>query len=272
MRIKRFVFLLGVIVFCFLHNSCISLALSVAEIPKYKAYEIPEEFKIKISQECSGHTNFLQADANENGDFALLCYKENNDKENNDVFKKKYVDVYNSDGEFCFEFIFITSMQPAMRMDGNVVYLIFYSNILTFDIATKEINYYDIPGDELWEYTNCEIMQTEEFVVGDWNYKCKRNFLLDFVKLIRFNDNETELLIEMSGAQINDFYGVFFGIAALLIIFIKRKLKIKSKKTKANQCQSCNQTESVFNSYVYNMEELFSDQADDQKTSSGDGI
>lgn len=227
MKFKRFVFVISLVILSIFSNSCLSFALSVTEIPKVRIKEFPENLDLHISQECSGHAYFLQADANENGDFVVLSHKEKYDKENNDVFSKKYIDVYNSEGDFCYEIIFTTERTPALRMDGNTVYLVFYNNLLTFDIETKDIKYYEIPGDKLWEYTNSEIKQKEEFAVGGWNYECKRNINVGFVKLIRSNDTESDVLIEMEGPQIRDFYGLFYGVAAIFILIIIKIVKNK---------------------------------------------
>ncbi len=236
MKTKRVLFLMFIVLFGVFCNNCISFALSVTEIPKVRIKDFPENLELQISQECSGHTYFLQADANENGDFVVLSHKEKYDKENNDVFSKKYIDVYNSEGDFCYEIIFTTEMNPALRIDENTIYLIFYNNLLTIDIVTKTIYYYDIPGDKLWEYTNSEIMQSEEFSVGEWNYECKRNLKMGYMKLIRSNDTRNDVLIEMAGPQIRDFYGLFFGAAAIIILIImkivKSKFNISSKQHK----------------------------------------
>lgn len=241
MKFKRFVFVISLVILSIFSNICMSSALSVTEIPKVKIDEFPENLELCISQECSGHTYFMQADANENGDFVVLSHKEKYDKENNDVFSKKYIDVYNSEGDFCYEIIFTTERTPALRMDGNTVYLIFYNNLLTFDIETKDIKYYEISGDKLWEYTNSEIKQKEEFVVGGWNYECKRNIEIGFVKLIRSNDTQNDVLIEMAGPQIRDFYGLFYGVAAIFILIIIKIVKNKhtppSKKKTGDDLQ-----------------------------------
>lgn len=232
MKIKRTLLLISVIIFCITNNCCMSFAFSVSEIPKIKINEFPENINLYVNQNCSGHTYFLQADANENGDFVVLSHKEKYDKKNNDIFDKKYVDIYNSEGEFCFELVFTTKMNPVLRMDGDILCLIFNNNLLTFDIETEELNYYDIPGNELWEYTNSEISQEEEFTVGAWKYKCVRNMKIGFVKLIRSNDEQSDVLIEMSGVQLKDFYGVFFGIVAIIIIIAKKTIKGRlGKKT-----------------------------------------
>lgn len=229
MKFIRFMFVLSLCISTIFFNSSVSFALSVTEIPKVRINEFPKNLELHINQECSGHTYFLQADANENGDYVVLSHKESYDKENNDVFKKKYVDVYNSDGEFLYEVIFTTEMEAALRIDGNTVYLIFYNYLLTFDIVTQAINYYEISGDKLWEYTNKEIIQSEEFTVGGWDYECKRNLKIGYMKLIRSNNTESDVLIEMEGSQIRDFYGLFYGVSAIFVLIIIKIVKSKHK-------------------------------------------
>lgn len=235
MRFIRFLFVISLVVLNIFYNTSMSFALSVAEIPRVKIKEFPGNLDLHINQECSGHTYFLQADANKNGDYVVLSHKENYDKENNDVFKKKYVDVYNSDGEFRCEVVFTTEKEPALRIDGNTVYLIFYNNLLTFDIVTQAINYYDIPGDKLWESTNREIIQTEKFNVGGWHYECKRNLKMGYMQLIRSNDTQSDVLIEMAGPQISDFYGLFYGVSAIFVLIIIKIVKNKHKNPKNEQ-------------------------------------
>ena len=226
MKIKNILFLICVVVFIFFYFSCISFAVSVSDIPRHKINELPIDLDLQINQECSGHSYFLQADANEKGHFVLFSHKDTLDKINNDIFKRKYIDVYNSDCEFCFELVFVTTMEPALRLVGNTVYLIFYDNMITVDIETKEINYYSIPGSELWEYTNSEIIQDEEFTVGAWTYECKRDMQFAFTKLIRSNNAYTDVLIEMPGSQNKAYYGVFFAIGAGIVLFIIKKKKL----------------------------------------------
>ena len=229
MKTKNIFIFVSVIMFIFLYTGCISFALSVADIPKHKTNVFPEDLDLQINKECSGHSYFLQADANEKGDFIVLSHKEKYDKDNNDVFKKKYVDIYGADGKFCFELVFTTTMDPALRLDKNTLYLVFYNNIVTCDIETQEINYYYIQGNKIWESTNSEIRQQEEFTVGEWTYECKRNIQLDYVKLIRSNNNQTDVLLEMPGSQSKAFYGIFFALGAVLILIGKKIVKNKRK-------------------------------------------
>lgn len=232
---KWCIFLVSIIFMCLICNNSVSFAssdFSISEIPKTKEIAIPYDFKIHINYECRGHLYFLEADANQNGNVVILSHQEHREAEKDGVFKNKFIDIYNPYGEFVCEIAFTTEMDPVLRIEENNVYLIFYNNMLTFDIDTEEFHYYIIPGDEIWQNSNNEIKQNAEFSCGEWNYKCNRNFLLDFVELTRYNNESTEIIYKTKGDTQPFFYSMMYALPAPIIyIFIKKHLK----KVRSNQ-------------------------------------
>ena len=223
---------------CLICNNSVSFASSdfyMSEIPITKEIEISSDFKIHINYECVGHMYFLEADANLNGNVVILAHQEHIKPESNGVFVNKFVDIYNPDGEFICEIAFTSDMSPVLRIEGNNVYLVFYNNMLTFDIDTKEFHYYVIPGNEIWQNSHYEIKQNDKFSCGEWNYKCKRNFSLDCVELTRYNNKSTEIIYKTEGDSKVFFNSMLFALPSLIILIFIRKYRKNLRKKKGSQ-------------------------------------
>ncbi len=216
--------------------SCVTIYSSALELDSLwlvDELDINTDFSVIISDTYTKNKCIEQADANENGDFATFTrydvYIQDDNREN--VFLKKFVDIFNSNGEFMCELIFITKLDPTLRMSGNNVYIIFYDTALVFDIVSREIKYYSINPYSVVREPEGTIKQGTEFTVGKWQYKLSKHQSLGYRQLTRSADGETQLLIDL---PLQFDYGYLLTIfcvgLSIFVVVRKRKKKISKKK------------------------------------------
>lgn len=218
---------------------------------RFDEIDVPTDFSIEISDTYTENKCIVQADANKNGDFATMTYNVNyaQDKiEDSLFFSKKFVDIFNSKGEFVCELIFVTEQFPTLRMSENFVYLLFFNTVLVFNFDNREIKYYSFAPVILENYPEETISNRDEFVVGKWNYKLSKPQALGYRQLTRSSDEATELLIQIP-KQINIgnvFTVLVVGFSVYIIIRKKRKTK-KAEKPSISSSQNKNYNEICIN-------------------------
>ncbi len=220
--------------------SCTDIYSSASEIDGLRLVDeldINTDFSVTISNTYTENKCIEQADANENGDFATLTrydvYAQDDNREN--VFLKKFVDIFNSNGEFMCELIFITKSDPILRMSGNNVYIIFNDTALVFDVVSREIKYYSINPYSVAREPEGTIKQGTEFTVGKWQYKLSKHQSLGYRQLTRSADGETHILIDLPLQFDYGYLLTIFCVGLSIFMMIRKRKKKISKKKEAGK-------------------------------------
>ncbi len=190
------------------------------------------DLSVTISDTYTANKCIMQADANENGCFATMTYYFAYAQDSNIdsvYFKKKFVDIFDNAGNFICELIFYTKIDPTLRISGNCVYIFFFDTVLIFNINSRDIKYY------LFDPASIDISKQEsEFEVGKWKYKLSKSQALGYRQLIRYSDNETQILIDIP-MQFD--YGLILTFVCVGGVFISKILYSRrhGKRQKENK-------------------------------------
>lgn len=236
-RYKLFVSMLLCIITVFL-NSYSVLAFQNDEITKQKEINIPENLFLSTSDICDGHENFEQADVNSKGEFVIMTSSHFYDKGSRQNIFRIYVDIYNSSGQLVKELSF-KKCTCAVRIADDAVYVIFLKNVLTYDIDSGEMHFYDTRSMDLWVDDGKNILQTRKFICGDSTYKMTKNLFSEgkYNKLIKYTSGTKEVVAE-SLTDYNDFirscvYAVILIAGGILnLMFIINRVRHKQSKAK----------------------------------------
>lgn len=236
-RCKLFVATLLCIIFVFL-NSYTVWAFQNDEIAEQKEINIPENLFLATSDVCDGHENFEQADVNSKGAFVILTSSHFFDEDSRQNIFRIYVDIYNSNGQLVKELSF-KKCTCAVRISDDAVYIIFLKNVLTYDIDSGEMHFYDTRSLDLWGDDGNNILQTRKFTCGDSTYKMTKNLFSEgkYNKLIKYTSGTKEVVAE-SLTDYNDFIKscvctvILIAGGTLNLIFIIHRIRHRQSKAK----------------------------------------
>lgn len=215
---RKVILFLIILIFCL--TTCLSILASAATpIPIIKEIDLPHDLKFAVNKTCSRHAYFMQAAADENGCFVVYARHVNPDDNSEVDFKKVYIDIYNANGDFLKELSFNTSLDCAVEIDGDAISVYFYSSVLIYSLATEEIHHYEIPDGAAVNGDLYKELRSKEFTEGDWEYHYKRG-LNGYVKLLRCDGTQTQVLVEMPGTSNATWKVILPGTAIGIIIVI----------------------------------------------------
>ena len=215
------------------------IVLSVAGLPVYASgtesnYEfeetdLPQGLNFTVNDICTGHAYFMQAAANEQGEFAVLSLHVNpNDIQDFD-FGKVYVDLYNSDGVFYQEISFETASAFVIQLETDCLNMYFQDFLMVYDLDTQELTNYAIPP-EAPEYGGMEELRAESFSAGDWEYTCRKG-VRGYVELTRTDGSQVQVLVQARETLEMIVYLVLpLSVIALAVIVVFFYLKGKNRR------------------------------------------
>lgn len=205
------------------------------ELKYINEIDINTDFSILVSDTYTQNNCIVQAAANANGDFATMSYyfphsqfANNGDK----FFQKKFVDIFDNQGNFICELIFETKLDPTLRMAENYVYIIFYETVLIFDIDIREAKYcsYEIVSmEEVYEEL---FYKKNKFEVGEWKYKLAKQQSIGYRQLIRYNETEKQVLVDIP-LEIDNGLIIMLIVISFIVTIEVVKL-IRKRKAKIN--------------------------------------
>ena len=195
----------------------------IGDIPINKETSIPQELNFNVSNSETRSFYFMQATANETGEFALLT---RGIVENKAWSKLEYVfiDIYNEKGDFINEITFETSSEVAIKLEKNILRIYVDSYILDYELESQEIQCFLTPNGAITASGVYNVLKKSEFSVGECKYVCEKSFE-GFTKLTKVTGNATEVLIQKDGLGISFFnYGTVFA-CSVIIVAIGLKIK-----------------------------------------------
>lgn len=191
-------------------------ALETANNLFLEEIDLPQGLNFTTSESCSGHAYFMQAAANDNGQFVIYSRHVNPNDPSAVDFEKVYIDVYNSDGSFFQEISFMTPLDLAVEYKTHVINIYFYSSALVYELTTQELHHYAIADGEATNGDIYKQLRNKNFSAGSWEYSYKKGFN-GYVKLLRSNGEQEHLLVEMPGTSKYSLKVVVPGIIVGLI-------------------------------------------------------
>lgn len=236
MRILKSTFpLIMVCLIFFAYSGFYSEASFIDSIHFYNEIDM-SGLSLTVSDTYTENRCIIQADANENGDYATMtCYFAYAQDKNKDraYSRKKFVDIFNNQGDFICELIFYSEKSPSLRMVENRVFIFFTDTVLVFDIDKKDIKYCSFNPSSI-NYPDEAIDRGTEFESGKWKYKLSESQALGYRQLTRFSGNESQILIDIP----KEFdHGLILTVVcvgwAILSILLR-----KVRKKKATNCKT----------------------------------
>lgn len=214
---------------------CNCYASFLEEMKSLREIEIDTNFSVVISDTYTNNKCIVQATANENGDFCTMSYyvfdrQENYNSDN--VFLKKFLDVFNNKGEFICELSFITELDPSIKMLDNKVYIIFYGSVLIFDFIDLDIKYYSYNISSIEEVYEELFYKKNKFEVGEWKYKLAKQQSIGYRQLIRYNETEKQVLVDIP-LEIDNGLIIMLIVISFIVTIEVVKL-IRKRKAKIN--------------------------------------
>lgn len=205
------------------------------ELKYINEIDINTDFSILISDTYTQNNCIVQAAANANGDFATMTYyfphslvANNGDK----FFQKKFVDIFDNQGNFICELIFETKLDPTLRMAENYVYIIFYETVLIFDIDIREAKYCSYEIVSMEEYPEVIFKKEHKFEVGKWKYILQKKQALGYRQLVRYSSTETQTLVEIPMQFDFRYIYTLVFVGAIIIINVSKIVKNKKQSRK----------------------------------------
>ena len=196
--VRKFTVLLIILLLFGATNNSMCFAAYITPIQRLDRIDLPQELNFAINDICTEHAYFMQAAANELGNFAIYT-RHVNPKDNSDVdFNKVYIDLYHNDGKFMYEMTFTTPLDLAIELGEASVNIYFYDYMLIFDFLTQELSSYSIPEGVAVNSGLYKHLRSKSFVAGDWTYSCQKA-IDGYIKLTRSNDTQEQILVEMPG-------------------------------------------------------------------------
>lgn len=198
--IRKISFVLPFILLLFIsvpHAFCSAVDANTIQI--LEEISLPQDLNFTINKTCSGHAYFMQAAADENGCFAVYSRHINPDDHSEFNLKRVYIDIYQPDGSFLQELSFITSLDFAFEFKNSIISIYFYNSVLFYNLITQELSHYSIPDGSAVNGGLYEQLRSKTFTVGNWTYRYKKGFN-GYVKLIRSNNQQEQILVEMPGS------------------------------------------------------------------------
>ena len=237
---KKFKILIMVMLlfYCF---SIFAWAINVSEVNNEVLQEsvLPNDLNFAVSDTCSHHKFFRQATARQDGTFATCTVGVYVDNLRSDT-NKKFIDIYNSNGEFIEELSFETSSDLAIELTEQTLNIYLYSERLCYDLESKKVSYYLTAHYEAYNSGYVETLRRDKFTVGEWTYSYKST-ILGHTQLIRSNGSEKQTLLEMQGSKLTDAKYVVVDILFFVLFFVL--IKFVCKKYKRQQTNQENKIE-----------------------------
>ena len=193
-----------------------------------KEIKLPDDMNFTTKDTCSGHAYFMQATANEKGEFAVYSLHIEQNNINNTDFSKVYIDLYDSDGNFYRELSFNTSQDKAIELTSEAVYVYFFDFVLVYEISSQELHCYATPAGEAANNGLYTRLRRKNFSCGEWEYSCKKG-IGGYTKLIRRDGNNTQILVDMPGTMSYLWYSVPAIIIAVAWCLFAYKQKNRGK-------------------------------------------
>ena len=179
---------------------------------------IPDDFFFTVNDDCSTHPQFNQAAASANGCFAVHSFHIDTETVTDKTFHKNYIDLYNADGSFCKEISFETQYAFNMELTEKTLCLYFDSCVIVYDLEDEQLYNYSIPEYAAEESGLNQKLRASRFTSGEWEYRCERYFT-DYRRLVRSNEEQTQVLVEMPGLGMRHDVGLLTGaFYALLLV------------------------------------------------------
>jgi hypothetical protein len=198
-KAKHVILLLILAIVLLFTNCLVAFATSAEAIPLLEEIDLPQNLNFSVSNICSGHAYFMQAAANENGEFAVYSrHVDPNDISKFD-FKKVYIDIYRSDGTLLQELCFTTELAFAFAYEENAIKIYFYNSVLVFDLIAQELHHYAIPEGIAVNGGLYQQLRQKEFSACNWIYSYKKG-VNGYVKLLRSDGTQMQALVEMPGS------------------------------------------------------------------------
>ena len=213
-------------------NYSVCYGVAIDETLVMEKANLPEGLNFTVNKSCAGHAYFMQAAADELGNFAIYS-RHINAKDNSDVnFKKVYIDIYDYHGEFLYEISFETPFDLAFALSTDSVDIYFYDYMLEYNLATQELSCYSFEEGAAIDNGLYAKLRSKKFTEGNWTYNYKKN-INGYVGLIRSDGKQEQVLIEMPGLGNFWIKGILSGIVICTVcgIIVYRRRKRKSKNT-----------------------------------------
>lgn len=193
--------------------------------------KLPEDLNLKVNKDCTEHSFFKQATAWSDGSFAICTSGITTDGVTRNT-NCKFIDIYNTDGEFVKELTFETTSDIAIERTEKTLNIYLYSGIICYNLESNEFSYYTTPDYQAYNSGYVENLRKDKFTVGEWTYSYEKNFD-GYVKLIRSNGNDKQILYEIKdGSDMVPmgsivFSVVLFGLGCCFMYKRKNKRHIK---------------------------------------------
>lgn len=220
--------LLTMVILLFFSFSICVRAISVGDIYSEKLQEsaLPDNFNFTVNNTCSHHKYFKQATARQDGAFATCTVGVFIDDLRSNT-NKKFIDIYDSDGEFIEELSFETTSDIAIELTEKTLNIYLYSELISYDLDSKDVSYFTTERYEAFNSGYVETLRQDKFTVGEWTYSYKST-ILGHTKLMRSNGVEKQTLLETQGTKITEMKYVvvdifFFIFVFVLIKFVRKK-------------------------------------------------
>ena len=236
-NIKKVLLMIALFVICLLSFSFTSVnckcVSEIGEVQVIEQCDLPKELNLKNSKDYTTHSFFKQATAWEDGSFAICTLGNTTDgvTKNTDL---KFIDIYNTSGEFVEEISFETQSDIAIARTKNSINVFLYSEIINYNLETGQVSYYTTPEFEAYYSGYVEQLRKECFTVGEWTYSYEKCFE-GYTKLIRDNGKNKQVLLEMQDTDDGfPIMSILFSITLFCVCvgaFVLRKRTRKVRHT-----------------------------------------
>lgn len=218
--------------------ACVMTGSAVASDSKRafgQELEIPADFSFSTQDQCSGHSYFHHAVAQEDGRVAVFSHHIDSKENNSETFKRQYIDIYDCNGELEKELSFYTEQAYAPAFENGKLYLYFYSYVIVLDPKTNALRCYDIDDVYVADRGDVSYQQPKTFKAGEWEYKCVKGFS-GYKKLIRRNDATEQVVVDMSNGMFP--VGACVGSVLCAVIIVSGGIMIRKRKKNGHRTEN----------------------------------
>ena len=196
-KVLRFM-LSAVLIVTIFSTSAKALTNAEASFPEITEYDVAEQYNIAVRDVCTGHTYFTYATFNEDGWFAISCFTSEKKAEGTDPAGTVYIDVFNEEGVFQKEIAMESRGGCSVRLNGQMLHLYTYNDLILYDLQTGELSGYRTPDNYVKDKGLHVTLTKISFEKDGWQYRCSRS-LFGYTSITRTNGNQTETLLQLSG-------------------------------------------------------------------------
>lgn len=220
---------------CLLFPSTI-YSSGIDPIPTMEELTLPQDLGFTENNQCTGHAFFMQAAANDQGEFIVYSRHVNAEDYTDVDYSKVYIDIYNSDGSFFRELSFMTPYDIVVELQTDQVRIYFWDAVLIYEIQTHQLAYYSLPSNYGWDSGLFSKLRSKTFTAGNWKYSCRKGIGSGtyYRMLSRSNDEDTQELIMMPGAMNQVTHVLLPGGILGLIIFSIAVIRFSKKRRREN--------------------------------------